>query len=90
VDFTPADKFRLFPPLGWLMRYRRIWFGEYAFLGKYVRHPDRNQEAFFFGLLKECLEKGIVSEELLRTEMRKNHVRHDAMEMAEQVQPLAA
>jgi len=90
VDFTPADKFKLFPPIGWVMRWRRRTFGEYAFLGHYKSHPDQNQEHFFFGLLKECMDKGIVTEEMLRNEMRQNHVRHDAMEVLERTPPLAA
>jgi hypothetical protein len=81
IDWRPAETFRLFPPLGWLMRARRRLFGEYGLLGKYKPHPDPNQERFFFGLLKECLEKGIVSETMLREQMRQNHVRHDAMEV---------
>ena len=90
VDFRPADKFRWFPPRGWLQRARRQLFGEYAFLGRYQPNPDPNQERFFFGLLRECLEKGIVTEELLRAEMQQNHVRHDAFEVLERTPPLAA
>ena len=41
-------------------------------------------------LLRECLEKGIVSEQMLRQEMRRNHVRHDALEVIERTPPLAA
>jgi hypothetical protein len=63
------------------MRARRRLFGEYGLLGHYKSHPDLNQERFFFGLLKECVEKGIVSEELIRDEMHHNHVRHDALEV---------
>lgn len=90
VDFTPAETFRLFPPLGWVMRWRRQLFGAHAFLGRYRRHPDTNQESFFFGLLRECLEKGIVTEDLVRGEMNENHVRHDAFEVIERTPPLAA
>lgn len=90
VDFAPPEKFKLFPPIGWLMRTRRRLFGEYGLLGRYSPHPDRNQESFFFGLLRECLEKGIVSEQLLREEMRQNHVRHDAFQVMERTPPLAA
>lgn len=90
VDWRPAEKFRLFPPLAWLMRARRRLFGEYAFLGRYARHPDPNQERFFFGLLRECLERGIVTEDLLRDEMRQNHVRHDVLEIIEHTPALAA
>jgi len=83
VDFVPAESFKYFPPVAWAKRLRRRLFGDYAFLGHYHTHPDPNQEAFFFGLLRECLEKGIVSEDLVREEMRQNHVRHDAFEVVE-------
>ena len=43
----------------------------------------------FFGLLKECIDQGLVSEEMLRQEMANNHVRHDAMEVLEKTKPLA-
>jgi hypothetical protein len=71
------------------MRARRKLFGEYAFLGNYKAHPDPNQERFFFGLLKECLDTGVISEEMLRQEMSKNHVRHDALEVVDRTPPLA-
>jgi hypothetical protein len=90
IDFRPREKFRWFPPKGWLSLARRKLLGEYALLGKYQSHPDPAQERFFFGLLRECLDKGIVSESLLREEMQKNHVRHDALEVLERTPPLAA
>ena len=90
VDFIPAERYRLFPPIGWLMRARRKLFGDYGLLGSYIPHPDRKQENLFFGLLRECVDQGIVSEHLLREEMRRNHVRHDALEMIERTPPLAA
>jgi len=86
VDWRPAEHFRRFPPLGW--RARRNLFGEYAFLGHYKDHPDRHQEQFFFGLLKECVNQGIISEEFVRDEMRRNHVRHDALEVLERTPDL--
>jgi hypothetical protein len=89
TDWRPAERFRLFPPVAWVMRARRHLFGEYAFLGNYKPHPDPNQERFFFGLLRECLEQGIVSEALLREEMHQNHVRHDALVVLERTPPLA-
>ena len=46
-----------------------------------LRYPRLNQEHFFFGLLKECLNEGKVTEEFLRNEMAQNHVRHDALEV---------
>lgn len=88
IDFTPADKFPQFPPLGWLLRWRRQLFGDYAFLGHYRRHPDRNQENFFFGLLRECIDAGTVTEQMVREQMASNHVRHDALEVVANVPPL--
>jgi hypothetical protein len=72
------------------MRARRKLFGDYGLLGSYVSHPDRNQENLFFGLLRECVEQGSVTPEMLREEMRQNHVRHDAFEVMERAPPLAA
>ncbi|MGF1527318.1 MAG: hypothetical protein ACFCBW_11055 [Candidatus Competibacterales bacterium] len=89
VDFIPAEQYRLFPPLGWAMRLRRRLFGDYAFLGSYKSHPDPRQEQLFFGLLKECLEQKIVSEELVRQEMSQNHVRHDAFDVIDRTPRLA-
>ncbi len=88
VDYTPADKFKDKPLLASLNRLRARLFGEYGLLGHYHPHPDSNQEAFFFGLLKECLDNGHVSEALVREEMAKNHVRHDAFEVLERTPPL--
>jgi len=81
VDFRIAERFRLFPPAAWLMKARRHLFGEYGLMGHYRQHPDINQQHFFFGLLKECLDNGMVTESFLREEMRLNHVRHDALEV---------
>lgn len=81
VDWRLAERFRLFPPAAWILRARRKLFGEYAFMGNYKEHPDRNQENFFFGLLAECLEQGIVSEDFLHAEMQQNHLRHDVFEV---------
>jgi len=81
VDYTPADKFKDKPLLASFNRLRAKVFGEYGLLGRYREHPDRRQEAFFFGLLKECLETGHVTEALVRDEIRRNHVRHVAFEV---------
>jgi len=89
IDFRLPGRFRLFPPLAWLIRARNRLFGEYSLLGRYREHPDRNQTNLFFGLLKECVEQGIVTEAMLREEMRLNHVRHDAFEVLERTPRLA-
>ncbi len=90
VDWLPAERFPLFPPIGWIMRLRRRWFGEYGLLGKYKSHPDSNQEKLFFGLLKECLQQGVVTEAFLRAEMARDHVRHDALDLVERTPDLGA
>ena len=87
VDFVPAENNALNPVM-LLSRLRRKLFGEYAMLGRYKAHPDQRQEQLFFSLLKECVEKGIVSQELLKEHMRDNHVRHDAFEVLERTPPL--
>lgn len=89
IDFVPADKFKPFPPLGWLMWARRKIFGDYAFLGRYRSHPDKHQEDLFFGLLRECLDNGSVTEEMVRHEMVHDHVRHDAIEVVEKAPPVS-
>ena len=86
VDFTLRD--RSWGPI------RQRWIaGAYHFLkregpgGRYRRHPDPGQERFFFGLLRECLETGAVSEEMIRAEMARNHLRHDAFDLLERSAP---
>jgi hypothetical protein len=85
VDYTPTE---FVPVIGQIMKLRRVLFGEHAFLGKYHRHPDVNQENLFFGLLKECLEQGKVTEAKLKEAMAKNYVRHDALEVMGRVPKL--
>ncbi|HEX6113916.1 MAG TPA: hypothetical protein VFZ10_16550, partial [Geminicoccaceae bacterium] len=88
IDFTWADKkVEALKPATWPRLIKR-W--KIASEQTYKAHPDRNQERFFFGLLRECLDKGVVTEELLRDEMRHNHIRHDALELVERTPPLAA
>jgi hypothetical protein len=88
VDYTPADKFKDKPLLASLNRLRANVFGDYGLLGRYHEHPDKRQEAFFFGLLRECLDKGHVTEQLVRDEISKNHVRHDAFEVLDRTPAL--
>ena len=90
VDWRPAERFRAFPPVGWLIKARRKLFGEYAFLGRYARHPDSNQERLFFGLLAECVENGAITDEMLASEIEQLHIRGDAVDVMRKVPPLAA
>jgi len=57
---------------------------------RYLPHPDPNQEAFFFNLLGECLDIEVVSEEFVREEIKKRHIRVDALELLAQAGPAAA
>ena len=89
VDFTPAAKrVKLSRPVTWL-RSLRLGPADDE-LRVYRPHPDRRQEEFFFGLLRECLVSGAVTEAMLREEIRRNHVRHDAFEVLDRTPPLAA
>ncbi len=85
IDFVPGDRTRAFPPIGYLRRARRKLFGDYGLLGRYKPHPDPKQEAFFFGMLRGCLEAGEISEAFIREEMARNHVRHDAFEVLDRI-----
>ncbi len=89
VDFVPAEG-RKWSPLGMAKRARRRLLGDYALLGEYVPHPDPRQEEFFFGLLRECIDRGEIAEALVREEMARNHVRHDAFEVLERAPVPAA
>jgi hypothetical protein len=90
VDFLRPDKPKGLRRLPLVDRARRMIFGEYAFLGTYERHPDPAQERLFFGLLRECVEQRVVSEDLLKAAIRDNQVRHDILEVIERTPPLAA
>ncbi len=79
VDFTNRNKKRF----GFLASQ---WFRA----KRYLPHPDPNQEAFFFNLLGECLDIEVVSEEFVREEIKKRHIRVDALELLAQAGPAAA
>jgi hypothetical protein len=85
IDFRPADTFRLFPPRHWIRRARRSIFGDYFLAGTYKAHPDPAQERFFFQMVSECLDTGVITEADVRSEMAHNHVRHDALDLIKQL-----
>lgn len=89
VDFRPAETAGSLEFSNLLHRARRSLFGEYGLLGHYHKHPDSNQERLFFALLKECIDKGIVTADMLDEQMRLNHVRHDALELLARTPTLA-
>jgi hypothetical protein len=65
------------------MKARRWAFGDSGLLGRYVAHPDPNQERLFFGLLRECMEQGLITVDQVKHEMAMKHVRPDALEVVE-------
>ncbi|NQX88774.1 MAG: hypothetical protein HRT77_08915 [Halioglobus sp.] len=81
IDYRPADTFQLFPPRHWGRRARRALFGDYTFAGRYTKHPDANQETFFFRLVREAIEDGELSESLLKDEISQGHLRPDALKL---------
>ena len=89
-DFVPATKKVVASQPGTWIRPLKKLFSRTSGMTHYAPHPDPNQERFFFGLLRECLDQGLVSEAMLQEEMRQNHVRHDALEVLERTPPLAA
>ena len=89
VDFRPPEKAGSLRASHVLHRIRRAVAGEYGLLGRYKVHPDPNQERLFFALLKECLDLGIVTQDMIREHMRLNHVRHDAFEVLGRTPTLA-
>jgi len=90
IDFTPTVTGWKKRARNWLQEGQRRYLGREVIAKRYKPHPDPRQECFFFGLLRECLDQGIVSEDMLREEMGRNHVRHDALEVIERTPPLAA
>jgi hypothetical protein len=89
VDFTLGEKVRRKERLGVIGRLVHGFMTRPAPTA-YEPHPDPHQEQFFFSLLRECVDKGVISESFLREEMKRNHVRHDALELLERARPLAA
>lgn len=53
----------------------------------YQRHPDPRQEAYFFQLVAEGLAAGEFTAEFVREEIRRKHVRPDALDMAARHRP---
>jgi hypothetical protein len=45
----------------------------------YTRHPDRNQEAYFYALLAEGLDSGSIAREQVEQEVGLGHVRPDSI-----------
>ena len=91
VDFTAASKkFKATRPKTWMRPLKRAMLGWGGAPSHYQPHPDTAQQNFFFGLLRECLDEGVVTEAQLQEEMRLNHIRHDALDVLDRTPPLPA
>jgi hypothetical protein len=82
IDYTPADHAQPGVVGRWLRRARSTLTGA-PVQGRYRAHPDPRQEQLFFGLLRECVEQGVVTEAFLREEIRRGHLRPDAFDLLE-------
>lgn len=51
----------------------------------YQKHPDVRQEKFFLSLLKESVSKGLVTSELLQSEVKQGHIRPDIFNLLQSV-----
>jgi len=89
VDFTPREVHKGMISTGWMIGAVNALLGTASPFATYKRHPDPRQEEFFFGLLRECLDQGLVTESMLRGEMAKNHIRHDSLGMLQRAPKLA-
>jgi len=89
ADFTVRDT-TLSARAGSLLRRLGGAVGNRPRHGFYQAHPDPRQEAFFFGLLGECLDSGAVTPELVQQEIARGHVRPDAFALVERVRAQAA
>jgi hypothetical protein len=60
----------------------RRWLRDRGWLPakRFQPHPDPRQEAFFFSLLKECLDAGLVGEEFVREAVAAGDVRPDVFD----------
>ncbi len=84
VDFRVNAPLYGFIPRSWIRAVKQIA----GATERYQAHPDANQEAVYFGLLRECLADGAVAEDTLRREIALGHLRPDAFEVLDRTPPL--
>lgn len=90
ADFTPSSRHRDRSLAGRLRGVVRRLKGKRWRRPVYEPHPDAAVENFFFQLLAECLDHGLVTEALLREHMARDHIRHDAFDVLARTRRLAA
>ncbi len=90
VDFTPSARHLNRSLGGRLRRMARSLKGKRRPDEVYEPHPVPAVEEFFFRLLAECLDLGLVTEALLKDHMARDYIRHDAFDRVAQVRRRAA
>lgn len=77
----PIDFERNMPPIAGFIPREPIM----KLMGKvsstYLPHPDKNIENFFFELVRDAIHDGAITEQMVKDEITKGHVRNDAFEV---------
>jgi len=77
VDYTLREH-RLGPvPAAWTAPLSRLW----TRTRRYQPHPDPNQEAYFFALLADLLDTGVVDRATIEAAIAARHVRPDTLHL---------
>lgn len=79
VDFTVRERGIGPIPAEVVAPVLRLW----ARRTRYKPHPDPNQEAYFFAMLAECLDGGEITPDFVQEEIKRRHVRPDALALAD-------
>jgi hypothetical protein len=90
VDFTVREAQLTADPRSWVRVARQKLLGSGKGTARYRPHPDRRQERLFLDLLRECVQNGTVTREVLRDGMARNHVRHDILTLVDEPSSAAA
>jgi hypothetical protein len=90
ADFTPRGMYTGSAARRWLYRIgvRALGQGGSQY-GRYVRHPDPNQERLFFTLLRECLEAGSITRTELEAAIAGRHIRPDTFDLIDRAKAAA-
>lgn len=83
VDFTkdpPGAPSKSLSPKALVRRLRRPLVARVS-QSTFEQHPDPSQEALFFGLLRESIEGGLLTEDDLKHAIERSHLRPDALEL---------
>lgn len=79
IDFTVRERGFGPVPASIVVPLLRLWSRN----ARYRPHPDPNQEAYFFALLADLLDKGGVTKAEIQAEIDARHVRADAFQQVE-------